>query len=139
MNPIGSAGSLANQKYEINKHIQRHLQVVSKTPPSHETTRWRGGTPAKPIGSSFTRGKSAVYEMHTRNEALSNRLYTIMHENREARSYEYAPGWRAGLGKHTITYWTGVINITLSISFACRWGRYRLLPKPPAYRDQEQI
>jgi hypothetical protein len=46
------------------------------------------------------KGSMATHEMHLRNEALSNRLYTIMHENREARSYEYAPGWRAGLGEY---------------------------------------
>ena len=43
--------------------------------------------------------KHQIEQINRRNEALSNRLFTIMHEQREERSYEYAPGWRAGLGK----------------------------------------
>jgi hypothetical protein len=92
-------GGLTNQKYEIIKHIQRHLHVVHNTPASAETTNWKEGVPAKPVGNHFVRGRLEVEEMNHRNEALSNRLFEIMHEQREARSYEYAPGWRAGLGK----------------------------------------
>lgn len=92
-------GSMANQRYEINKHIQRHLQVVQHTNASLETTRWKEGTPAKPIGNCYSKNRLIVEEINNRNEALSNRLFSIMHEQREARSYEHAPGWRAGLGK----------------------------------------
>lgn len=96
-------GSLANQRYEINKFIQRHLEVVSHTPASHETTRWKEGTPAKPIGNPFVKSSIVVKQLNRRNEALSSRLYTIMHEEREARSYQYAPGWRAGLGERMLS------------------------------------
>lgn len=91
-------GSMANQKYEISKLIQRHLQIVHHSSPSPETIKWKEGIPAKPIGSNIAKERLHSAEINERNEYLSNRLFTIMNENREARSTEYAPGWRTGLG-----------------------------------------
>lgn len=89
---------MANQKYEINKLIQRHLQIVHHSSPSPETIRWKEGVPAKPIGCNFAKGKLHVDAINDQNEYLSNRLFSIMNENREKRSTQYAPGWRTGLG-----------------------------------------
>ena len=99
MNATGIVGSLANQRYEVNKHILRYLEVVHHSNPSPETIKWKEGAPEKPIGNNFAKGKHQIEQINRRNEALSNRLFSIMHEQREERSYEYAPGWRAGLGK----------------------------------------
>ena len=100
MHAVATTGSLANQKYEVNKNIQRHLHIINHSAPSHETTRWKAGTAVKPIGTNIAKGKLLVEEINQRNEALSTRLFTIMNEQREARSYEFAPGWRTGLGKN---------------------------------------
>lgn len=97
---FGITGSMANQKYEINKRIQRHVKEIKDPTPSHDIVRWKEEVPAKPVGSALQTEIMHEKKVHQRNVELSNRLFAIMKENREVRSYEYAPGWRAGLGKN---------------------------------------
>jgi septation ring formation regulator EzrA len=98
MNSLATVGSLANQKYEVNKNIQRHLQIVHHSAPSLETTRWKEGVPKKPIGSNVAKEQQKLEAINEKNEMLGNRLFSIMNERREARSKAHMPGWRAGLG-----------------------------------------
>ena len=96
---VATVGSLANQKYEVNKNIQRHLKIIHNSVPSQETTQWKNEEPLKAVGSNNeARKKLSMEEITARNTALSNRLFGIMNEQREARSFEYAPGWRTGIG-----------------------------------------
>ena len=92
---------MANQKYEINKRIQRHIKEIKDPVPSYDVVRWKDAVhaPTKPVGSNLQTDMLHEKKIHQRNVELSNRLFSIMKENREARSYQYAPGWRAGLGE----------------------------------------
>lgn len=98
---FGITGSMANQKYEINKRIQRHIKEIKDPVPSYDVVRWKDAVhaPTKPVGSNLQTDMLHEKKVLQRNVELSNRLFSIMKENREARSYQYAPGWRAGLGK----------------------------------------
>lgn len=96
---FGITGSMANQKYEINKRIQRHIKTVQHPVASHDVVRWKEGGPSKTVIPILPAEILHEKDIHRRNEHLSDRLFQIMKENREARSYAYAPGWRAGLGK----------------------------------------
>eukprot|EP01032_Pedospumella_encystans_P017392 gene17392-19815_t len=96
---FGITGSMANQKYEINKRIQRHIKEIKDPVPSYDVVRWKDAVhaPTKPVGSNLQTDMLHEKKVLQRNVELSNRLFSIMKENREARSYQYAPGWRAGL------------------------------------------
>eukprot|EP01032_Pedospumella_encystans_P017285 gene17285-19703_t len=96
---FGITGSMANQKYEINKRIQRHIKEIKDPVPSYDVVRWKDAVhaPTKPVGSNLQTDMLHEKKVQQRNVELSNRLFSIMKENREARSYQYAPGWRAGL------------------------------------------
>eukprot|EP01039_Chlorochromonas_danica_P012110 gene12110-13762_t len=92
-------GNLANQKYEASRNIERHLKIVSgDVPPTWETSRWR-----KDQGDYHfhkQKGRMVVEERRVNidNQYMSERIHTIVNENRQEGTHQYAPGWRVGRG-----------------------------------------
>lgn len=95
------AGNLGAQKYEVTRNIERHLKVISSTPATYETTRWKSSSPEDEKACfRKQRGRDIVEEkrINADNAKLHHRLYQIVTCNREAGTQEYAPGLRIGRG-----------------------------------------
>jgi hypothetical protein len=114
-NKVGfGIGNAANQKYEAQKHILRHQDIVHHTEPSRETSRWREPTPdyhfKKNEGVEIRAKRKIIQE----NVHLSERMNITVNEQRYSRTHEYAPGWRIGIGasveNHNIKYISWLTN-----------------------------
>ena len=99
-NKVGfGIGNAANQKYEAQRHILRHQDIVHGTEPSRETSRWREPAPNYHFKRNEGVQMRAKKKILQANELLSERMNTTVNEQRYTRTHEYSPGWRIGIGK----------------------------------------
>ena len=105
-------GGMAMQKYEAQKNVNRHLEVINKTKATHETMRWR--EPAPTYAFSKQKGKIVQAELAVNldNSYINNRLVNIVAERRSHLvSDAYLPGWRVAQGK-SVFYLCAIIDLT---------------------------
>jgi hypothetical protein len=94
-NTFGGQGNLAMAKFSALMNVNRCFQFVKDAKPSKDTARWREG------GHRLYRRQDGKNRLKLRNvelenKKLSERIYTIMTDDREKRTVEYAPGLRIG-------------------------------------------
>lgn len=90
-------GNIANQKYEASRNIERHIEIITNTQPTQETTRWKA---SQPYYFMKQEGRLVVEERlrNKDNQLFNQRLHQLATERREPDAREHAPGWRTGRG-----------------------------------------
>jgi hypothetical protein len=111
-------GGMAMQKYEAQKHVNRHLEVIQNTKATKETNRWRD--PAPTYAFAKQKGKIVQQEqaVNIDNSYINKRLVEIVAERRSHLvSDAYLPGWRVAQGKHFLSF-TPLLYKILSLSLS---------------------
>jgi hypothetical protein len=92
---FGSNGKIANQKYEIERHMKIMTRGIDNASPTLETAGWRDSKEKRQHKNYDGKAILKEKEKQKNNNILAENLYNIKKEDRRGTK-EYHPGWRIG-------------------------------------------
>ena len=116
--------SASNQRYEIQKRMQRFVKILEETTANKETTDWRNSKHASK--KTFGREKHGDINIDVENQKMSGRLCDILTQDRKSRTSEYVPGWRIGTGGIVIDCYTTKYNDPVKFGFVQKMRKERI-------------